>query len=173
MENARVHEKPRLARAEREQGAQLPILVTKIQPPGRSSGLLDRPRLLALLPLVRSKQLTVIKAAAGFGKTSVALAWAERLRGVDSKIAWLSLDEDDDDTQKAAEFWTMRNEPWPNFHAGKDIREKFPEHGIPYFVLVDSFGKVTLSYAGWDEDILRKAVAALTYSSTFQSPTTH
>ena len=96
MENARVHEKPRLARAEREQGAQLPILVTKIQPPGLSSGLLDRPRLLALLPLVRSKQLTVIKAAAGFGKTSVALAWAECLRGVDSKIAWLSLDEDDD-----------------------------------------------------------------------------
>ena len=96
MENARFHEKPRLARAERGQGAQLPILVTKIQPPGRSSGLLDRPRLLALLPLVRTKQLTLIKAAAGFGKTSVALAWAERLRGVDSKIAWLSLDEDDD-----------------------------------------------------------------------------
>src|SRR6266481_9607917 len=84
MENARLHEKPRLARAERGQGAQLPILVTKIQPPGVSSGLLDRPRLLALLPLVRTKQLTLIKAAAGFGKTSVALAWAERLRGVDT-----------------------------------------------------------------------------------------
>ncbi len=96
MENARVHEKPRLARAERGQGAPLPILVTKIQPPGLSSVLLDRPRLLALLPLVRTKQLTLIKAAAGFGKTSVALAWAECLRGVDSKIAWLSLDEDDD-----------------------------------------------------------------------------
>jgi thiol-disulfide isomerase/thioredoxin len=91
----------------------------------------------------------------------------------DKGLVVLSLDEDDDDAQKAAEFWTKRNEPWPNFHAGKDIREKFPEHGIPYFVLVDSFGKVTLSHAGWNEDILRKAVAALTYSSTFQSPTTH
>ncbi len=85
-----------MARAERGQGAPLPLLVTKIQLPGLSSGLLDRPRLLALLPLVRTKPLTLIKAAAGFGKTSAALAWAERLRGADSKIAWVSLDEDDD-----------------------------------------------------------------------------
>ena len=59
MENARLHEKPRSARAEMGQSTPLPILVTKIQPPGRSSVLLDRPRLLALLPLLRSKQLTV------------------------------------------------------------------------------------------------------------------
>ena len=56
---------------------------------------MDRPRLLALLPLVRTKQLTVIKAPPGFGKTSVALAWAERLRGTDSRVAWLGLDPDD------------------------------------------------------------------------------
>jgi len=96
MENARLHEKPALVHAEIRQGAPLPILVTKIQPPGRSSGLLDRPRLLALLPLLRSKQLTVIKAPAGFGKTSVAVAWAERLRELESKVAWLGLDQDDD-----------------------------------------------------------------------------
>src|SRR6266446_8515253 len=96
MENARIHEKPPLARAERGQSAPLLILVTKIQPPGLSSRLLDRPRLLALLPLVRTKQLTVIKAPAGFGKTSVALAWAERLREMESKVAWLGLDQDDD-----------------------------------------------------------------------------
>ena len=96
MENARIHEKSALAAAEMGQSTPLPILVTKIQPPGRSSGLLDRPRLLALLPLLRSKQLTVIKAPAGFGKTSVAVAWAERLRELESKVAWLGLDQDDD-----------------------------------------------------------------------------
>jgi len=74
----------------------LPILVTKLQPPRSAASLLDRPRLLALLPLVRTRQLTVIKAAAGFGKTSVALVWAEHLRGMGSKVAWLGLDEDDD-----------------------------------------------------------------------------
>src|SRR6266404_5897332 len=96
MENARFHEKPRLAHGEMPQSAHLPILVTKIQPPGLSSGLLDRPRLLALLPLVRTKQLTVIKAPAGFGKTSIALSWVERLCQTESKVAWLGLDEDDD-----------------------------------------------------------------------------
>jgi thiol-disulfide isomerase/thioredoxin len=88
-------------------------------------------------------------------------------------LVLLSLDEDDDNPQKATEFWAMHKEPWPNFHAGKEIREKFPAHGIPYFVLLDSSGKVTFSQAGLDEDSLRTAVAALTSSPTSQSPTTH
>jgi hypothetical protein len=42
----------------------------------------------------------------------------------------------------------MRKVPWPNFHADKGLREKFPSHGIPYFVLVDSSGKITFSQLG-------------------------
>ena len=38
-----------------------PIPVTKIEPPRSIAGLLDRPRLAALLPLVQTKRLTVIK----------------------------------------------------------------------------------------------------------------
>jgi LuxR family maltose regulon positive regulatory protein len=72
------------------------ILVTKIEPPPVAAGLLERPRLLALLPLIRAKQLTLIKAAAGFGKTSAGAAWAERLAEADSRVAWLGLDRDDD-----------------------------------------------------------------------------
>jgi thiol-disulfide isomerase/thioredoxin/outer membrane lipoprotein-sorting protein len=79
-------------------------------------------------------------------------------------LVLLSLDEDDDNPQEAVDFWAMRNEPWPNFHAGKEIREKFPVHGIPYFVLLDSLGKVTLSQAGLDENSLRTALADLTSS---------
>jgi thiol-disulfide isomerase/thioredoxin len=88
-------------------------------------------------------------------------------------LVLLSLDEDDENPQKATEFWATHKEPWPNFHAGKEIREKFPDHGIPYFVLLDSSGKVTFSHAGFDEDSLRAAVAALTSSPTSQPPTTH
>jgi thiol-disulfide isomerase/thioredoxin len=88
-------------------------------------------------------------------------------------LVLLSLDEDDENPQKATEFWATRKEPWPNFHAGKEIREKFPDHGIPYFVLLDSSGKVTFSHAGFDENSLRTAVAALTSSPTSQPPTTH
>ena len=73
-----------------------PLLTAKILPPRIPAESIDRPRLFALLPLVRKRQLTVIKAPAGFGKSSVALAWAERLRGMDSSVAWLGLDQDDD-----------------------------------------------------------------------------
>ena len=67
-------------------------------------------------------------------------------------LVLLSLDEDDDNPQKAIEFWTTRKEPWPNFHAGKEILDKFPLHGIPYFVLLDGSGKVSFSQAGLDEN---------------------
>jgi thiol-disulfide isomerase/thioredoxin/outer membrane lipoprotein-sorting protein len=84
-------------------------------------------------------------------------------------LVLLSLDEDDDNPQAATEFWAMRKVPWPNFHADKGLREKFPSHGIPYFVLVDSSGKITFSQAGLDENGLRTAIIALT---SHQSSTT-
>ena len=73
------------------------LLVTKILPPRLTPGLIDRPRLLALINQVQMKRLTVIKAAAGFGKTCLAVAWAERLRQSGNPVAWLSLDDDDDE----------------------------------------------------------------------------
>ena len=73
-----------------------PLLTTKILPPRIPPESIERPRLFALLPQVRAKQLTVIKAPAGFGETSLAVAWAERLRGMDSRVAWVGLDRDDD-----------------------------------------------------------------------------
>jgi LuxR family maltose regulon positive regulatory protein len=81
-------------------GEPIPVLLTKIQPPRSFAGLLDRPRLLSLLPLVRSKQLTVVKAPAGFGKTSIAVAWAEHLRQKGSVVAWLGLDPDDNEPSR-------------------------------------------------------------------------
>jgi thiol-disulfide isomerase/thioredoxin/outer membrane lipoprotein-sorting protein len=86
-------------------------------------------------------------------------------------LVLLSLDEDDDNPQRATDFWSTTKEPWPNFHADKEIRKKFPSHGIPYFILVDASGKVVLSYAGFDENILRNAVAAI--ASTPTSPSTN
>jgi LuxR family maltose regulon positive regulatory protein len=81
-------------------GEPIPVLLTKIQPPRSFAGLLDRPRLLSLLPLVRSKQLTVVKAPAGFGKTSIAVAWAENLRQKGGLVAWLGLDPDDNEPSR-------------------------------------------------------------------------
>jgi len=73
------------------------LLATKILPPQCAPGLIDRPRLLDLIAQVQAKQVAVIQAGPGFGKTSLAIAWAERLQKSGKSIAWLTLDADDDE----------------------------------------------------------------------------
>ena len=73
------------------------LLATKLLPPRVSAGLIDRPRLVELAAHAENKRLTVIKAPAGFGKTSLALAWFNRLRASGAHVAWLTLDTDDDE----------------------------------------------------------------------------
>lgn len=72
------------------------LLATKVLLPRPAAGLIERPRLLGLIVQVQAKQLTVIKAGAGFGKTSLAVAWAEQLEQSGNSVAWLALDSDDD-----------------------------------------------------------------------------
>jgi LuxR family maltose regulon positive regulatory protein len=78
-------------------GKPLPLLATKLLPPRLPRGLIERPRLIELAAYAENKRLTVIKAPAGFGKTSLALAWLNHLRTGDAHVAWLSLDTDDDE----------------------------------------------------------------------------
>ena len=73
------------------------LLTTKIAVPRVPLGLIDRPRLFRLVEEAQAKQFVVIKAPAGFGKTSLAIAWADRLRQSASRVAWLALDADDDE----------------------------------------------------------------------------
>jgi ATP/maltotriose-dependent transcriptional regulator MalT len=75
-------------------GKQPQIIATKVLPP-RCEGLIERPRLLELVTQVQTKRLTVIKAPAGFGKTSLAGAWTERLSKSGNCVAWFSIDAND------------------------------------------------------------------------------
>ena len=75
---------------------QLQFLATKVVPP-RCPGLIDRPRLLAMASRPAAKRLAVIKAPAGFGKTSLAASWSEWLHQRGSSVAWLTTDPDDDE----------------------------------------------------------------------------
>jgi LuxR family transcriptional regulator, maltose regulon positive regulatory protein len=75
------------------------LLTTKVIPP-RLSGLIDRPRLLGIISQLPAKRLAVIKAPAGFGKTSLAVAWSERLGQSGNSIAWLSIDSDDNEPSR-------------------------------------------------------------------------
>ncbi|RKF35872.1 LuxR C-terminal-related transcriptional regulator [Paraburkholderia fungorum] len=73
------------------------VLATKVFPPRLPAGLIDRPRLASLAGQTETKRLTVIKAPAGFGKTSLALTWLKLLGTTSARVAWLSLDADDDE----------------------------------------------------------------------------
>jgi len=77
-------------------GGELQFLATKVVPP-RGLGLIERPRLFDMISQLPAKRLTVIKAPAGFGKTSLAIEWSERLRQGGNLVAWLAIDPDDDE----------------------------------------------------------------------------
>ena len=77
----------------------LPFLATKIVP-ARFGGLVARARLLAILSELPNKRLGVIKAPAGFGKSSLAAALAEKLEQSGNCVGWLSIDSDDDEATR-------------------------------------------------------------------------
>jgi LuxR family transcriptional regulator, maltose regulon positive regulatory protein len=77
----------------------LPFLATKIVP-ARFRELVARPRLLAILSELPAKRLGVIKAPAGFGKSSLAAAWAEKLEQSGDCVGWLTVDSDDDEATR-------------------------------------------------------------------------
>jgi LuxR family maltose regulon positive regulatory protein len=80
-------------------GKRLPFLATKVVAP-RCSGLIDRPRLLAMASQLPAKRLAVIKAPAGFGKTSLAVSWSEWFAQRGSAVAWFTIDTDDNDPSR-------------------------------------------------------------------------
>ena len=87
---------PALPKSSTLGGKQLQFLATKVVPP-RCSGLIERPRLLDVASQLSGKRLAVFKAPAGFGKTSLAVAWFHRLKESGNAVAWLTIDPDDDE----------------------------------------------------------------------------
>lgn len=66
----------------------------KLSRPRVSSANLDRPRLTDLLDKGMRRQVTLVSAGSGWGKTTLVSAWAARQR---FPVAWLTLDRDDND----------------------------------------------------------------------------
>src|SRR5260370_6677770 len=79
------------------------LLATKFFVPVPSGTLISRPRLTALLDESLKYPLTLISAPAGFGKTMLLSAWVQSLPANHPLVAWVSLDEEDNDPQL---FWT-------------------------------------------------------------------
>ena len=84
-----------------------PILTTKLFIPPPSPNLVSRSRLIERLNQSVTGKLTIVSAPAGFGKTTLLSEWLytkdEGGKGISSfvlhlsRVAWLSLDESDND----------------------------------------------------------------------------
>ncbi len=95
-----------------------PLLMTKLYIPSVRPELVSRPRLIERLNAGLDRKLTVISAPAGFGKTTLVSEWVSDFRfqiadfglettsasavrnrqsAIDNRVAWVSLDEGDND----------------------------------------------------------------------------
>jgi len=79
-----------------------PLLVSKLYVPRVTPQLVPRPRLIQRLDEGLQRKLTLISAPAGFGKTTLISEW---LRQVDRPVAWLSLDEGDNDAPRFVRYF--------------------------------------------------------------------
>ena len=77
-----------------------PLLATKLYVPRPPVQLVRRPRLVERLQQILERQLILIAAPAGFGKTTLLSAW---LQDAPVSTAWVSLDSGDDDPTR---FWS-------------------------------------------------------------------
>src|SRR5574337_2102468 len=79
-----------------------PLLKTKLYVPQIRPDCVPRPRLTEKLAQALTHPLTLISAPAGFGKTTLISEWQASRADDDFPLAWLSLDDDDND---ATRFW--------------------------------------------------------------------
>ncbi|MFI7664374.1 protein kinase [Nocardia sp. NPDC049526] len=94
-----------------------PTATTKFRPPTPARDPVPRPRLLDTLRAGGRRRLAVIHAPAGFGKSTVAAQWRNELTDGGVPVAWLGVDQDDD------------NEIWFLAHLIQAIRRVRPDIG--------------------------------------------
>jgi len=93
------------------------IALTKTVPPAANRFRIERGRLLDLLRDQATRRLTLLKAPAGYGKTTLAVDWCEQLRRSGALVAWLNVDEDDNEPGAFA------------YHVARTLHRAAPELG--------------------------------------------
>jgi LuxR family transcriptional regulator, maltose regulon positive regulatory protein len=73
------------------------LVSTKLRFSQARPKLVARPRLIAKLKREAGRKLTLLSAPAGFGKTTLLVEWLRVLTDSEGSVAWLSLDEGDND----------------------------------------------------------------------------
>ena len=109
------------------------LLATKFYVPVVPGTLIARPRLTALLDKSVKRPFTLVSAAAGFGKTTLLSSWVRSL-GASPVVAWISLDEEDNDPWL---FWT---------YVLTALNMRRPEHFTPLLESLQSPQAPSLKY---------------------------
>lgn len=82
----------------------MPLLLPKVRPPRTGSRVVLRPRLGRYVDSIQEAPLTVVSAPSGFGKTTTGTAWAKELRSKAAVVAWLNLDEEDNELTRFVQY---------------------------------------------------------------------
>jgi ATP/maltotriose-dependent transcriptional regulator MalT len=77
------------------------LVWTKLWPLATRAGLVHRATLESLLQVSVQGKLCLLAAPAGFGKTTLLIQWRAATAG--SRVAWVSLDESDNDPTRCKE----------------------------------------------------------------------
>src|SRR5919202_6725236 len=104
------------------------LAVTKLQVPGRRSGLVPREALVGLLAGAADARFTLVSAPPGAGKTTLLAEWhADPVE--ERPFAWLSLDPDDADPVR---FWSS---------VVQALRTVHPDFGAPVVSALRAVGE--------------------------------
>jgi LuxR family maltose regulon positive regulatory protein len=76
------------------------MITTKLVPPRYRRKLVDRQRLIDQLEDASDRSLIFLKAASGFGKTSLLTQWRQVLVAQGCKVGWLNLDDSDNEVSQ-------------------------------------------------------------------------
>lgn len=88
----------------RQDGKVDELIPTKIAPPAWMGNQVRRDALLARLDGALARRLTLIHAPAGYGKTSLLSQWRARVDSDETLVAWLTLERDDADPGRLAQY---------------------------------------------------------------------
>lgn len=93
------------------------LIHSKLKPPRVAATCIDRPALLLRLDAASKQKLTLLTAPIGSGKTTLLTQWHDRVIN-EQAVAWLSLDEADDDPLRLFSYLIAAvRVVWPTFDA--------------------------------------------------------
>ena len=123
-----------------------PVLTTKLFVPPRRPRSVARSRLLERLSAGRAagRKLTLVSAPAGFGKTTLLSEWVTDVQRVDpdTQVAWVSLDDGDNDPARFLSYLLVGLKHPPTFGAPEAILTELInaiEQAAPTVLVLDDF----------------------------------